>query len=122
MCFQMLSFGALELFARSTSLVWSFLFWRLAVLGHKQTFVNTLMAFNFLLNSITSFFCSHFLLELGWSILYVHPESEEEKSYLCTMYLNSYMVKYTLSVYFTLGIIFCRFIYVRHSLRPRTCC
>ena len=94
-----------------SSLLWAFLFWRLIGLGRGLTFINVLLAIQFLISTFTSFFCSLALFNLGSSQLF---ESHVDIN-SCKLYLTIYLVAYTLAGYLNLGSIFCRFIYVRYA-------
>ena len=94
-----------------SSLLWAFLFWRLIGLGRGLTFINVLLAIQFLIGTFTSFFCSLALFNLGSSQLFEYHVDINS----CKLYLTIYLVAYTLAGYLNLGSIFCRFIYVRYA-------
>ena len=109
-------FNGLQYLSSTAGLLWLILFWRLAAHGRKISFINLLLALKFLLLALGSFCCAYFLFQLGFEHFFEEEDSSSEvNSYLCKTYLTSYMITYTFVTYPNLGIIFCRFIYIRYA-------
>ena len=89
--------------------------WRLIKQGKELSFINLLLAIHFLVNAITTSFYLHFFFKIGSAQLFLDHDEKENTSSACKYYITSWLGLYITGGLPSLGIVFCRFIYVRYS-------
>ena len=99
----------------SLSGIQGLIFWNLIKQGKNISFINFLLAVQFFVNTINSYILIHFFFDIGFVSIFSAETDEEPVSELCKLYITSWLVTYTMWGIPNMGIMFCRFIYVRYS-------
>ena len=89
--------------------------WRLIKQGKKMNFINVFITVYFLINAINANIYLHFLFRLGRKQFFQKGAALEESRALCEHYISSWVTLYSIGGVPNLGIMFCRFIYVRYA-------
>ena len=106
---------ALEFICSNSSTLHGVICWKLLKQRRNISFINLLLAFHFFLTTILSYVLAHFLIEIGKANLFESGLDKEAMFTSCQHYITSYLTVYTMSTVPNIGIIFCRFIFVRYA-------
>ena len=89
--------------------------WRLLKQGKELTFINLLLAIQFLINLININIYLHFFFQISSTRFFPDHEKNEDVTFTCNYYINSSLGLYITGSLPSFGIVFCRFIYVRYA-------
>ena len=98
-------------FATSSVSLWCYLFYKTIRLS-ELTFINSLLAMQFLGNALLSLMYAPLLFRLRRNF---DNQNNEDRSTLCVENYYMWMALYTFGAIPNIGIIFCRFIYARYA-------
>ena len=95
----------------------AYISWRLFKQGKKINFINLFLTAYFLINTVNASIYLHFLFRLGRKQFFQKGAAQEESRVrvLCEHYISSWVTLYSIGGVPNLGIMFCRFIYVRYG-------
>ena len=111
---QML-FDCLEPVYASSVGLQAYISWRLLKEGKKINFINLYLTVYFLINTFNASIHLHLLFRLGRKQFFQKGAAPGESKVLCEHYISSWVVLHGIGGVPNLGIMFCRFIYVRYS-------
>ena len=104
-----------KIFCMSSSGVYAILAWRLFLQDNKINFINQLLTVQFFIMIISSTVYVDSLFDIWEAHFLPHEDDSKRIEYKCKNFFYSWLILYTLSAIPTLGVIFCRFIYVRYG-------
>ena len=108
-------FDVLEPIYASSVGLQAYIGWQLLKQGKKINFINLFLTVYFLINTINASIYVHFLFRLGREQFFQKGATQEESRVLCEYYISSWVTLYSIGGVPNLGIMFCRFIYVRYG-------
>ena len=110
----------IELASYNSCWIYAYLCYRLYCMKKGMTIINSLLAVQFLVDGILCFAYVHYLMQIGrnhyeeWRRLST-KELQSQQKQSCLKFIQTFLTLDAISVLPLIGIIFCRFVYVRYA-------